>query len=114
MEINTVMLVEDVINDRLQRASDPDLTFEERTKALQEAKEAKRLLDQLKEETVEKKKKINWDLIVDLLKIGVPVLVLVMDFGFKMVYMYKICNFEREGTFTTTAGKSMKDFFRFK
>lgn len=44
----------------------------------------------------------------------VPVGVLVIDYIFKRAYMTRVCNFEKDYTFTTTPGRSISALFKFK
>ena len=48
------------------------------------------------------------------LEIAVPVALFIGDCAFKMHYAKKICNFEKDYTFTTSAGKGISSIFRFK
>lgn len=46
--------------------------------------------------------------------VGVPVGILVLDYAFKRSYMTRVCNFEKDYTFTTTPGRSISGLFKFK
>lgn len=46
--------------------------------------------------------------------VAVPVGILVLDFAFKRSFATRVCNFEKDYTFTTTAGRSISGLFKFK
>ena len=99
-------LLEEVTKDRLETA----LTSEDEEKKKEAFKEAM--------EAVSKQTDISnaWkDRIIKCAEIGATVLLVpTIDYFFKKKFSERICNFEKDYTFTTTAGKSLGGLFRFK
>ena len=98
-------LLEEVIKDRLTKSlgSDPD----EASEALKEAMEA------IDRQTVLDKD--DKDRIVKFVEIGTAVVLAPMiELGCKKVFAHMICEFERNDSFTTMAGKSLSGLFKFR
>ena len=98
--------MEEVTEDRLETA----LTSEDEEKKKEAFKEAM--------EAVSKQTDISnaWkDRIIRCAEIGATILLVpTIDYFFKKKFSERICNFEKDYTFTTTAGKSLGGLFRFK
>ena len=98
-------LLEEVIKDRLTKSlgSDPD----EASEALKEAMEAidrQTILD-----------KDDKDRIVKFVEIGTAVVLApLIEAGCKKAFAHMICEFERNDSFTTMAGKSLSGLFKFR
>lgn len=106
-------LLEKVINDRLKISLSQEVSEEERKQALKDAMEATdRHIQIEKMESSRKEDKKNK--ILKCVEIGVPVALFALDCTFKIIYMKKVCNFEKDYTFTTTPGKGIGSLFRFK
>ena len=106
-------LLEKVIEDRLETSLNQEVDAEERKQALKEAMEATdRQIQIEKIESSRKEDKKNK--ILKCVEIGIPVALFALDCVFKIHYMKKVCNFEKDYTFTTTPGKGIGSLFRFK
>ena len=98
-------LLEEVIKDRLTKSlgNDPD----EASEALKEAMEA------IDRQTVLDKD--DKDRIVKFVEIGTAVVLAPMiELGCKKAFAHMICEFERNDSFTTMAGKSLSGLFKFR
>lgn len=98
-------LLEEVIKDRLTKSlgSDPD----EASEALKEAMEA------IDRQTVLDKD--DKDRIVKFVEIGTAVVLApLIEAGCKKAFAHMICEFERNDSFTTMAGKSLSGLFKFR
>ena len=98
-------LLEEVIKDRLTKSlgSDPD----EASEALKEAMEA------IDRQTVLDKD--DKDRIVKFVEIGTAVVLApLIETGCKKAFAHMICEFERNDSFTTMAGKSLSGLFKFR
>lgn len=97
-------LLEDVIKDRLTKSlGDSD----EASEAFKEAMEA---ID--RQNTLDKDSK---DRIVKFVEIGTAVVVApLIEVGCKKAFAHMICEFEKNDSFTTMAGKSLSGLFKFK
>ena len=98
-------LLEEVIKDRLTKSlgSDPD----EASEALKEAMEA------IDRQTVLDKD--DKDRIVKFVEIGTAVVLApLIEAGCKKAFAHMICEFEKNDSFTTMAGKSLSGLFKFK
>ena len=98
-------LLEEVIKDRLTKSlgSDPD----EASEALKEAMEA------IDRQTVLDKD--DKDRIVKFVEIGTAVVLApLIEVGCKKAFAHMICEFERNDSFTTMAGKSLSGLFKFR
>ena len=98
-------LLEEVIKDRLTKSlgSDPD----EASEALKEAMEA------IDRQTVLDKD--DKDRIVKFVEIGTAVVLApLIEVGCKKAFAHMICEFEKNDSFTTMAGKSLSGLFKFK
>lgn len=97
-------LLELVIKDRLEKSLKND---EESAEYFDQAMEA---IDRSVE--LEKQKK---DKIVKCLEIGALVIAApLIEAGCRKAFAEMICNFEKDYTFTTSAGRSLTSLFRFK
>ena len=98
-------LLEEVIKDRLTKSlgNDPD----EASEALKEAMEA------IDRQTVLDKD--DKDRIVKFVEIGTAVVLApLIEVGCKKAFAHMICEFERNDSFTTMAGKSLSGLFKFR
>ena len=98
-------LLEDVIKDRLTKSlgNDPD----EASEAFKEAMEA---ID--RQNTLDKD---NKDRIVKFVEIGTAVVIApLIETGCKKAFAHMICEFEKNDSFATMAGKSLSGLFKFK
>ena len=98
-------LLEEVIKDRLTKSlgSDPD----EASEALKEAMEA------IDRQTVLDKD--DKDRMVKFVEIGTAVVLApLIEVGCKKAFAHMICEFERNDSFTTMAGKSLSGLFKFR
>ena len=98
-------LLEEVIKDRLTKSlgSEPD----EASEALKEAMEA------IDRQTVLDKD--DKDRIVKFVEIGTAVVLApLIEAGCKKAFAHMICEFERNDSFTTMAGKSLSGLFKFR
>ena len=98
-------LLEEVIKDRLTKSlgSDPD----EASEALKEAMEA------IDRQTVLDKD--DKDRIVKFVEIGTAVVLApLIETACKQAFAHMICEFERNDSFTTMAGKSLSGLFKFR
>ena len=107
-------LLERVVQDRLEKSLSEDLSSEEKEKAFKEAMDALSHSNELeKNEFAKEERKIDrvlkW---VELL--AIPAGLMTLDYLFKRSHTTRLCNFEKDYTFTTTAGRSLSGLFRFK
>lgn len=103
-----------VIDDRLnsvllydEGSEDAIRAFKEATKAIELRNEMEKIEDNKKSE-----KKNTVLKVVEI--VAVPVGLFVLDAVFKTYYMKKVCNFEKDYTFTTTAGRGLSSLFQFR
>lgn len=110
--METKQLLEAVVKDRLEKAASMTLSQEDREAAFKEAMAATDRLTEL--EKVERDKPVLpvWVKYVEI--VGVPIVLGAVDYGFKKGFAKYICNFEKDYTFTTQAGRSLSQFFKFK
>lgn len=98
-------LLEEVIKDRLEKSLDENA--ENREEAFNEAMEA---IDRQNELD-----KNNKDRIVKVVEIGAAIVAVpLIEAGCKKAFAKMICEFEKDYTFTTSAGKTLANLFRFK
>lgn len=98
-------LLDEVIKDRLEKSLDEDA--ENREEAFREAMDA---IDRQNELD-----KNNKDRIVKIVEIGAAIVAVpLIDAGCKKAFAKLICEFEKDYTFTTSAGKTLANLFRFK
>lgn len=98
-------LLDEVIKDRLEKSLDEDA--ENREDAFREAMDA---IDRQNELD-----KNNKDRIVKIVEIGAAIIAVpLIDAGCKKAFAKLICEFEKDYTFTTSAGKTLANLFRFK
>ena len=84
--------------DRRIKLSELDATSDEQTKKL--------------ESTKEEAKKDRWIRIAEVC--AIPVVLVGFQHACNMRYARTLCNFEKDYTFTTSAGRAMSRFFNFK
>lgn len=112
MEIKN--LLEETVKKRLEEIAGDSITEEEKKQAFDEAmKAADRVIEIEKVEAEKDGKKTNWILKVAEMA-AVPALLTCLEYVFKMRFTKTVCNFEKDYTFTTQAGRSISQFFRFK
>ena len=114
--------LEKVVLDRLKQTSGSE--DKENRLAYKEAMEGLDHLLQLEKNEVAKEEfKLKTELdkdsqkknrLIKYIEIGAPLVILLLDAGFKMHFMRKICMFEKDYTFTTTPGRSLSGLFKFK
>lgn len=109
------------LNDALEKGVGSDegkLAFEEAMKAVDREIELEKLEESRKDRTENIKVKSDEakkDRIVRFIEIGaLMVAVPIVDTICKRSYAKLICNFEKDYTFTTTAGRQLSGLFRFK
>lgn len=104
MKKNNRELLEQVIEDRLNKClentDDNDISFEEAMQAIEKQTE----LDKIKKEKIVKFVEIG------ALVVAAPLI----EAGCKKAFAKMICTFEQDYTFTTTAGRALSSLFRFK
>lgn len=111
--METKELLEKIVSERLEKAADENASEEEKRAAFKEAMEATDRVVELGKIESDKDKKLNRALkYVEL--VAIPVTLMAVDFAFKMRYTKTVCNFEKDYTFTTQAGRSISQFFKFK
>mgnify|MGYP003429960475 CR=1 FL=1 len=110
--------VEEVMNQRFEIAKNENEDQEVRSKALKEATELYKIyieeekLEAAKEENKKADKKRD---ILKYVEIAViPVSLVVLDFAFKMSFAKTVMKWEENGITTSTPGKSISQFFRWK
>ena len=119
------ILMDEVIEQRLETAKNENEESEVRNKALKEAGELYKLRMEerkfeasLQQQEIEKQIATKNDKKRDVLKYveiaAVPVATLLLDFALKRSFARMLCNFEKDYNFTTTAGKSLGQLLRFK
>lgn len=136
MDAENRKLLDEVIEDRLDTALGSDVGTEEGKVAFKEAMEAvdrrielakldasskeqeeKRKLEEEKQQREElaKKKEQRVQTVIRIVEIGLALIAVpVMEHIFKKDYMRDVCTFEKDYTFTTSAGKAVSGIFRFK
>lgn len=110
--METKQLLEAVVKDRLEKAASADLSQEDREAAFKEAMAATDRLTELEKVEMDKPVLPVWVKYVEI--VGVPIVLGAVDYGFKRGFARYICNFEKDYTFTTQAGRSLSQFFKFK
>ena len=111
--METKELLEKVVRDRLEKTADKNMSEEEKQKAFEEAMKATDRFIEIGKLESDKDKKLN-RIIKFIEVIAVPVALMTVDFLFKMRYTRTVCEFEKDYTFTTQAGRSISQFFKFK
>lgn len=128
-------LLEEVIKERLEGALNSSEKTEESKTAFKEAMVAidrqielskmddsyreqveKRELEEKKQirEDEFKEKESKWNKIIRGAEIGVPLIALGIELVSKFRFMKNVCNFEKDYSFTTTPGRSLSSYFRWK
>lgn len=107
-------LLEETVKNRLEQIAGDDIAEEDKKQAFDEAmKAADRVIEIEKVEAEKDSKKINKILkYVEI--VAVPVGLATLDYIFKTRFATRICNFEKDYTFTTQAGRSVSQFFRWR
>lgn len=112
-------LLADVINDRLQKSigDNPDeasVAFKEAMQAIDRQNELDKTsnnLEQIKNELDTN----NRDRLVKVVEIGAAIIAApLIEAACKKGFAYMICEFEKDYSFTTMAGKSLSSLFKFK
>lgn len=111
--METKELLERVVRDRLEKAADENMSEEEKQKAFEEAMKATDRFVEMGKVDTDKEKKLN-RIIKYVEMVAIPLALMTVDFLFKMRYTKTVCNFEKDYTFTTQAGRSISQFFKFK
>lgn len=111
--METKELLEKVVRDRLEKTADKNMSEEEKQKAFEEAMKATDRFIEMDKLESNKDKKLN-RIIKFIEVIAVPVALMTVDFLFKMRFTRTVCEFEKDYTFTTNAGRSTSQFFKFK
>lgn len=107
-------LLEEVIKENLKIARDYEIGCEEQSKAFKQAMEAIDRCIEL-DKIEDKKKEQKENKLVKYIEIAViPAGLIILDYAFKRSFMKSVCNFEKDYTFTTTPGRSISSFFKFK
>lgn len=122
-------LLEEVIEDRLTEALNGDVKLPETKIAFGEAMQALTTqteitkMENAHQEQEEKRKaedrfrmkETKWDVILRTAEVvAVPVGLCVINIVSRNRFAKRLCNFEKDYTFTTTAGRSLGSFFKFK
>lgn len=111
--METKQLLEELVRDRLEKAADDGMTEEQKHAAFEEAMKATDRFVEINKIETNKDKKFN--LVIKFVElIAIPVALMAVDFLFKMRFTKTICNFEKDYTFTTTPGRGVSQFFKFK
>lgn len=107
-------LLDRVIKSRLEDALKVDVNSDEGRRSFAQAMEAIDRQIQLEkiEQSKEDEKKNKLIKIIEVA--AVPTGLFVLDLLSKRYFIRMVCNFEKDYTFTTTAGKSLSSIFRFK
>lgn len=109
MKQKNVELLDEVIETKLEEALHTDdlglqnAKIDEALEAVDRRIKIKELEDskELKKEESKKNRLFEW------LKIGVPVATLILSYCMEKRHMERLCNFETDGTLTTTAGRQV-------
>ena len=122
-------LLEEVIEDRLTEALNGDVKSPETKTAFGEAMQALTTQTEITkmeiahQEQEEKRKaedkfrmkETKWNVILRTAEVvAVPVGLCVINIVSRNRFAKRLCNFEKDYTFTTTAGRSLGSFFKFK
>ena len=107
-------LLEKVVKDRLDASLSEGLDPEEKERVFKEAMEAiDRQIELDRYESSKKEQTLNR--VVKFVEVAaVPTALILIDSVVKWRFMKTVCNFEKDYTFTTTPGRSVSSFFRFK
>lgn len=118
-------LLDEVISSRLEYVSTYTVADDNETEAFRQAMEAidRQIkiseLDASADEQIKKqdqsKEEAKKDRLVKLVEIcAVPLVLVGVQYVCNMRYAKVLCNFEKDYTFTTSAGRAMSKFFNFK
>lgn len=125
MEDQNKKLLNEVIEDRLTKVKESNIGDEESKQAFKEAMDAmSKQIEFDKIETSEKqsrrednfkKDEARKERIADICKFGAGLVAApLLEFAFKKAFAKMLCEFEKDYTFSTTAGRSLSSLFRFK
>ena len=107
-------LLEKVIKNRLEDSLSKDLNPEEKKQAFREAMEALDRQTEIEKAETAKTEQTS-SRIVKVIEVGaIPAALLTLDYLFKSRFMRNVCEFEKDYTFTTTPGRSISSFFKFR
>lgn len=107
-------LLEETVKNRLEQIAGDDIAEEDKKQAFDEAmKAADRVIEIEKVEAEKDSKKTN-KILKYVEMVAVPVGLATLDYIFKTRFATRICNFEKDYTFTTQAGRSVSQFFRWR
>ncbi len=107
-------LLEETVKDRLEQIAGDGIAEEDKKQAFDEAmKAADRVIEINKIEAEKDGKKIN-KILKYVEMVAVPVALAALDYFFKMRFTKTVCHFEKDYTFTTQAGRSVSQFFRWR
>lgn len=107
-------LLEKVVKDRLTKSMDESIDPEKRAMYFKEAMEATDRLNEM-DRFDSSKKEQNLNRVVRYVEVAaVPAGLMILDSFFKWRFMKTVCSFEKDYTFTTTPGRSISSFFRWK
>ena len=107
-------LLDEVINDRLTKAKDSNVSDEESVAAFKQAMEAIDRRNEIDKQAVAKRDN-RLTIAIRIAEVAAAIVIVpFMQHRFNMKYAESLCHFEKDYTFTTTAGKATKSFFNFK
>lgn len=112
MEIKN--LLEETVKNRLEKIAGEDVTEEEKKQAFEEAMKAADRVIEIDKVEAEKDGKKTSKILKYVEMVAVPVALATLDYIFKTRFARTICNFEKDYTFTTQAGRSVSQFFRWR
>jgi len=109
----------ELIEQRLQEALNSDCDDrDDRTEEAMKAIDRQIELSKLENESLEQKKAKDdskWGMIIHAAEIGATILIgPTIEYLCKRAFAERICTFEKEDIFRTSAGKSLSGLFRFK
>lgn len=106
--------LEQTAHKSLKIVDESDVSSEEGKQAFKNAMDATDRLIQLKKIKIASKQDIE-NRIVKCVEIGIPIAIFMADAAFKVMYMNKVLNYEKEGVITSSPGKNfVSSLFRFK
>lgn len=107
-------LLDEVITKRLEEARDAEAGTDESNAAFKQAMDAIDRRNEMENQSASKKNAWIGHAIRGAEVLAAILVVPVVQHHFNMKYAKTLCNFEKDYTFTTTAGKATKSFFNFK
>lgn len=115
MNASNKALLETLINDRLKKAIDSETKDTERKQSFEEAMNAIEQQTRMNDVTDSHDRETSNDRIFKWVELAATiVLVPIIDIVGKRAFARDICNFEKDYTFTTSAGRSLGNLFHFK